>query len=292
MSESPADRLRTLKLQGGYFPVGPRARFSIGGSDAKRYLNGQLTIDIGKIPQSSARGACLLTAKGKLCAVVFVWSNETGFLVDAPLPLRDELGARLERYIIADDVSVTDESTPEAGYHVFGSLPSPAGRAIRRLGVPGFDVLQPPPDALEATGDEVEILRIVNGSPQWGSELDADTLVQEARLEKTAVDFDKGCYVGQEVVSRLKSVGRVNRRLHGFIGDLNDPGNLPIRLAPVGRPDDSSGTLTSIRYDFELARTVALGYLHRNFESVDRFVATDSSGRTLGEVEKREFPIS
>lgn len=292
MSEVASARLRELKSRGGFFRIGPRARFSVCGPDARRYLNGQVTIDVGKIPESTSRSACLLTAKGKICAVGFVWARGADFLFEGPASIREELQARLERYLIADDVTVTDESREDAGVHVFGSAFPAVGRRISRLGIPGYDIEAPPGGAIEASDDEIDTLRILHGVPGWGTEIDTDTLVQEVRLEETSVDFDKGCYVGQEVVSRLKSVGRVNRRLHGFLGDFQQTLKMPVRLAPVARPNESAGTLTSIQRDFELARTVALGYLHRNFEDVDRFLATDPSGQMLGEVEKREFPIS
>jgi folate-binding Fe-S cluster repair protein YgfZ len=116
-------------------------------------------------------------------------------------------------------------------------------------------------------------------------------LPQEARLEDTAVDFDKGCYVGQETVSRLKSVGRVNKRLHGFLGTLSADLPLPARLHPIGQPDTTVGQLTSAAPHFDIAQTAALGYLNRQFEDLERFGVSDEQGRPLGEVERRAFPI-
>jgi folate-binding protein YgfZ len=127
--------------------------------------------------------------------------------------------------------------------------------------------------------------------PIWGRELSEDTLPQEARLEDHAVDFDKGCYVGQETVSRLKSVGRVNKRLHGFLGSLELPSGVPLFLRLPGEPATMAGTLTSHARHFDMAQTAALGYLKRQFESLPRFEVADETGCTLGEVERREFPI-
>ena len=279
----------TLRSTGGFFRIGPRARFVVSGSDALRYLNGQLTVDIARLEPESSRSALLLTAKGKICIPVFVVKHPDGFLLEAPPELRDELAARLERYIIADDVVVTDDSVENAGFHVFG--PPLQKSTISRVGLPGTDLPTPPANVTELTPDEVELLRIAAGIPAWSRELDADTLVQEARMDHASVDFDKGCYVGQEVVSRLKSVGRVNRLLHGFLAEGNCPITHPLRLAPETQPDAAAGTLTSSAHDFELARTLALGYLHRNFETVNRFLAIDAAGQVVAKVEKCELPI-
>ncbi len=95
---------------------------------------------------------------------------------------------------------------------------------------------------MEARSDEIELLRIERGIPRWGNELSEDTLPQEAGLDEMAVDFKKGCYVGQEVVSRIHSVGRVNRRLCGFVGDFEPrhghSGNPFFRRRSQSRPPD------------------------------------------------------
>lgn len=278
---------RRIRTSGGWFPLAPRTLVRLQGSDATRYLNGQLTIDIRRLPANVARRACLLTAKGKICAPVFVWPVRDGeYLLEGPAELREEILARLERYIIADDVTVSDCSEEPPGFHVLGSDPPSGAVSIPRLGQPGYDESVAPSDLDEMTPEERELLRIENLVPAWGAEISADSLVQEVRLEESAVDFDKGCYVGQEVVSRLKSVGRVNRRLHAFeSADAPPAGSFRLRSETFDGPE--AGWITSLARDFELARTVALGYLHRTFEDGTTFVATDSAGHPAGTFAKR-----
>ncbi|MBU6182819.1 MAG: hypothetical protein KGR46_08415 [Verrucomicrobia bacterium] len=279
----------TLPAEPGFFGVSHRARFRIGGNDAARYLNGQLSIDIPRLPPAQARPACLLTAKGKLCALVQAWREGPGFIVECDSHLAESVEARLGRYIIADDVTVAPAETP-AIFHLLNPPAPPAGAlAITRIGLPGFDTNEPPEGLREIPAADVELLRILQGFPAWGAELGEDTLPQEARLESLAVDFDKGCYVGQETVSRLKSVGRVNQRLHGFLGELAE--GAPVFLHPPGDPATRAGRITSHSRHFGMAQTAALGYLHRQFETLPRLAAADESGRTLGEFERREFPI-
>jgi folate-binding protein YgfZ len=275
----------------GFFEVHGRARFQLSGPDATRYLNGQVSIDIARLKPLIARPACLLTAKGKLCALVQIWRDGDHFLIECDESLAEAVHARLERYLIADDAVIEPASAPSPLHHIFGIEPPAGALRINRAGLPGFDAAEKPSDLVAATPAQLALLRIVHSQPAWGLEITEDTLPQEARLEDTAVDFDKGCYVGQETVSRLKSVGRVNKRLHGFLGTLSADLPPPARLHPIGQPDTTVGQLTSAAPHFDIAQTAALGYLNRQFEDLERFGVSDEQGRPLGEVERRAFPI-
>ena len=290
----------------GYFQVTDRVRFELRGPDAVRYLNGQVSIDISRLTPGKARPACLLNAKGKLCALLQVWRSNDSLVVEGPAALAENIQARLERYIIADDVELLPIPLPQPLYHLISSLPSSVAELgtsfenlplptapliIPRLNLPGQDTSEVPAHLPELRLADIELLRILHGVPIWGRELSEDTLPQEARLEDRAVDFDKGCYVGQETVSRLKSVGRVNKRLHGFLGSLELPSGVPLFLRLPGEPATIAGEITSHARHFDMAQTAALGYLKRQFESLPRFEVADETGCTLGEVERREFPI-
>ncbi|MCK9589683.1 MAG: hypothetical protein WC076_13420 [Terrimicrobiaceae bacterium] len=288
MSRTPADRLQTLRDSGGYFPLHHNCRIRLTGADRTRYLNGQLTIDIFRLAEGLAKPALLLTPKGKLCAPLWVWKETDSLVLEVGESLRGDVLARLERYIISDDVALTDVFPESPGSHVFGTGTAPEeSLEINRLGVAGFDTDREPAGLLMAEPAEVEFLRIERALPRWGLELDSSTLPQEARLDSSSVDFDKGCYVGQEVVSRLKSVGRVNRRLHAFRGTLEPTSEERLSLHVPERPGAPAGVLTSWCQDFGLAQTIALGYLNREFEDSGSFVAADTAGNALGKFEKR-----
>ena len=283
------ERLRALRRDGGFFVLDERTRVRVTGADRLRYLNGQLSNDLRRLVPGEAMPALLLTAKGKLSADVYVWIDGESIIVEADVSLEEALPARLERYAVSDDVVFELLAPAAERCHVFGSVS--AGRdgvRIRRLGVEGVDVTSPPNDLREAGRDEVELLRIERGLPRWGSELSEDTLPQEVGLDQTAVDFNKGCYVGQEVVSRIHSVGRVNRHLCGFIGDFE-----PSRVGAAILVDASgrqSGRLTSAMFHPELRKTVALGFLHGQTLELS-FALQDESGACLGTAERSQFPL-
>ena len=275
----------------GFYELPPRALLIVTGEDRIRYLNGQLSIDIRRLAQNTSRTACLLTAKGKLCAHVRIWPHSDSLIVETLPDLAEAVQARLERYIIADDVSISLLPETHPVYHVIGLHPLDSSIVSNRLGGEGYDTFEKPINIPAMTPDSIERLRIIHGVPTWNSEMNEDTLPQEARLETTSVDFDKGCYVGQEVVSRLKSVGRVNKRLHGFLGTFETPAQIRLQLTPEGRPETSAGHITSTIPHFDMAQTLALGYLNRQSEELTRFDVRDENGCLLGGVDRREFPI-
>lgn len=280
--------LTRLREEGGFYTLGPRTSVRITGADRVRYLNGQVSNDVGKLEPGFARPALVLTAKGKLCADVVMWSDGESLRIDADPAVAESLSARLERYAVADDVEFDFSASP-AQFHVFGPGVTPLkGLRIQRLGVEGVDLDSRPSDLREASADEVECLRIERGIPRWGFELGEDTLPQEAGLERTAVDFHKGCYVGQEVVSRLQSVGRANRILSGFLGDFDPEACRKASLfSAAGK---KAGTLTSAIFHPEWKRTIALGYVDRRIEELT-FSVCDHSGVSLGRAERREFSV-
>ena len=274
-----------------FYELPPRALLLVTGADRLRYLNGQLSIDIRRLADNTSRTACLLTAKGKLCGHVRIWSHSDGHIVETLPDLVEAVQARLERYIIADDVSISLLPETHPVYHVIGLHPLDSSIFSNRLGGEGYDTFEKPINIPVMTPYSIERLRIIHGVPTWNSEMNEDTLPQEARLETTSVDFDKGCYVGQEVVSRLKSVGRVNKRLHGFLGTFETPLQIRLLLTPERRPETSAGHITSTIPHFDMAQTLALGYLNRQSEELTRFDVRDENGCLLGGVDRREFPI-
>ena len=251
-----------------------RLRFT--GSDRVRYLNGQATNDVRKLRPGAVQWSGVTNHKGKLEALVAMHLGEDDAIyVEGPAALREFLPARLEKYIIADDVRCEDVSDETVQAH-FLELPPPLPPLFRvlkcnRLGVEGWDVWGPlalvsslPSPSL--SHEAVELLRIDHGVPAWESELQGEALLPETGLESWAVDYHKGCYIGQEVVSRLKSVGHVNRHLARLIshsGPAPEAGWLLYPPTHEGAPAKTCGEITSTAWHEGLQKTLALGYVRR-----------------------------
>ena len=267
MSDLAAE-YRIFRERGGVVDLASRVKLLFTGTDRVRYLNGQLTANIAAAKTPSVLPACVTTAKGKLCAEIRASLGPSGILVDADASVADTLPARLERYIIADDVTIEDATETIAIVHLIGTPPDSLREKFipsNRCGIAGHDYFPPFRKDLAPVWEQLaaqfpvlsdellELIRIEHGVPRWGFELDENTLPAEAGLDRTHVDFHKGCYIGQEVISRIKSVGHANRALARGA-----------RIFTADAPDKDLGRLTSTAFSFALDRHIALGYLRRD----------------------------
>ena len=258
---------RDFLLHGGVADLSGRVKLALTGADRVRYLNGQVSANVPALRTGQTAPACVTTAKGRLCAEIVITATPDALLIDADATLSETLPARLERYIVADDVTLAELSADTRLLHFIGARPAALEvHAARRFGREGWDFWTNAETAAQhLVLDEalLETLRIEAGIPRWGRELDEHTLPPEAGLDRTHIDYQKGCYVGQEVISRLKSVGHVNRRLTGFISTSGTPLNPGSAITHAGDPATPLGTVTSAAWSFALERPIALGYLKR-----------------------------
>ena len=289
--------------QVAFLDLSERAKFQIAGTDRVRFLNGQITNDLRKATEKVAIEACVLNAKGKMNAHIFVSALAECFSVDAEQELRETLRTRLERYVIADDVQIEDVTDQFSLFHVL-SEESPTlehGRivSVRRFAEQGCDVWSDAArhDAvwqqlssafafLDSTA--AEVMRIEQGIPRWGRELTEEIIPIEANLEQRTIDYEKGCYIGQEVISRMKMSGQTNKRLCGVVSLDDVPLLQPMKLAAHSPAEREVGWITSATRSERTGKQIALGYLKRGFNSpgtkLDAFSAENSAERIPVEV--------
>lgn len=215
-----AQLFQKLESEGGWLDLSKRAKWRLSGGDRARYLNGQVTQDARRADAVHALHACVTNAKGRIEGDIFFHAAPDGesLLLDAPGGLRETLGMRLERYIIADDALLEDVTEEWQLWHRFGPAVEEreGGLICQRLACPGMDVWLPaeaPPPGEALSEEDAGTLRILRGVPVWPHELNGEAFPQEAGLEAETMSFTKGCYIGQEVLSRIKSTGRMPREL-------------------------------------------------------------------------------
>lgn len=265
----------TLRL-----PTERPAILSFRGPDAVRYLNGQMTQDAAGLGDES-RPACVTDAKGKLQHFVSVMHGpaEGEIWIVAPTGSGAALRERLERYLIADEVEIENLEGRWERIHAAEPLPD-ATFSRSALGVfgEGFDHWWPAGEVPESEAldpAEIESRRIAAGIPAWGAELDEGMLPPEAGLDRRAISYTKGCYIGQEVLSRIKSVGKVNRRLARFTTTATEPGPLFLGGKEVG-------VLTSIApAASDDGSHAALGYLKKTAYGETAFVSPGGATATF-----------
>ena len=226
------DLLQKIKAPAGGWIPGPRTLLKITGEDRTRFLNGQVTQDLKKLQPGQAIRAAVISAKGRLEADCRIGATAEALCIETDAPLREYLRTRLEKFIVADDVTLEDISGNYrlAHFPALSTAPADAPQdclsfSSARFREPGLDLWiltssswNPPAVPLA----DWEPLRIARGLPLWSTDVDATTLPPEAGFESDAISSTKGCYIGQEVISRLRSVGHVNRHLC-ILGSTNLP---------------------------------------------------------------------
>jgi folate-binding Fe-S cluster repair protein YgfZ len=196
---------QTQVERGTFLDCSGRTTLRVTGNDRVRFLNGQITNDVRKAGEAVAVEACVLNAKGKMNAHIFVAAAPECFWIDAAPELREAFPARLERYVIADDVQIEDVTDRLSIFHLLSrTVPSLSDCrivSVSRFAEPGWDIWA---DAavhddvlqqLSSTFDLVdsaaaEIMRIDQGFPRWGRELTDEIIPIVAILEVRAVDYE------------------------------------------------------------------------------------------------------
>ena len=270
-------------IDGKFIDFSAHIKLRVAGNDRLRFLNGQITADIRKAGTSNSIQACLLDAKGRMTAHISILAAPDHFLLDADPELGEALQSRLERYIIADDVSVEDMSNRWSIFHLIGETAPTSPDATwvvsaRRFARPGWDIW------VEASRREkiveqlsagssfcdlncAEVLRIEQGIPRWGRELTNEIIPIEANLEENCIDYDKGCYVGQEVISRMKMSGQRNKKLCGLISTEHAALTPGMRVLAMPAKDKEAGWVTSACHSARFSKEIALGFVKRGFNS-------------------------
>jgi tRNA-modifying protein YgfZ len=229
----------------------PRDFVGVVGPDAAAYLQAMVSNDVEALGIGDACEALLLTPKARVIApLVVVRRAVDDFLLLTEDGLGDVVRATLVRSRFASKCAIEPEAHDAAA--VLGEA---SGIPTFDYGVEAYEVLD---EGLEPTvdDDELELLRIRAGTPRFGSEIDDRVLPAEAGLDVRAIDFEKGCYPGQEPIARQHYRGRVNRALR--LLEL-DGVELPEYDAEVKHEGKVVGRITSAAGDGGVV--VALGYV-------------------------------
>jgi tRNA-modifying protein YgfZ len=268
----PASEYRTVTDACGVLDRSQRGKLALTGTEAKSFLQGQVTNDVEGLSPGRGCYAAFLTPKGKMLGDLRILDTGDELLLDTERSALQELFNMIRRFSIGFDVElhkrtlesgllslIGPESAAIAGAELgdgeYAHAPVAIGdiqaRAIRTdLGI---DLLCDAADAeplravlsdagAAAVSEEVaECLRVEQGRPRYGVDLDDTVIPQEAGLNGRAVSFTKGCYVGQETVARLHYRGKPNRQLRGLL--LSEPGRTGDELTFAGRPVGRLGSV-------------------------------------------------
>ena len=256
-----------------------RGRIRVTGSEATQFLNGLITNDIKNATQNSWLPAVFPTVQGRLIGAVRIVSIESGFLIDTESASHDAVLKTISRFMLAGDFHVSDVTNEIALVTVQGKR---AGEVIKDVtasvirathtGEDGYDLLTDVNDVSSMTGQLVsagaqvvspatfEILRIEAGIPRHGQDMDESNVVLETNLDD-AISYTKGCYLGQEIIIRIKHRGHVAKKLTGFKFDAAVESGATI----TSEDGKEIGRVTSATYSPKLESPIALGYVRHEF---------------------------
>lgn len=249
-----------------------RALIRVSGADAASFLQGLLTQDVARLADAPLLYAGLLTPQGKLIADMFLWADGESIVIDADPSRRDELMRRLTLYKLRAQVGVEDVSAAHAimvsdarfeGASLDPRLPAIGWRALTGA--------SPAPDGAEAYAAH----NIALGVPDLAVDCSPEEVFAlEALFEEFhGVDFQKGCFVGQENVSRMKRRATTRKKFCPIVVE----GEAPAFGAPIGAGEAELGSVRSGAN----GRALALLRLDRALEAGRRGVSLSAGGATV-----------
>jgi aminomethyltransferase len=297
-----------LHTAAAWLDLSARGRIYAGGDDRARLLHAMTTNHVQQLTPGTGCYAFFLNAQGHIQADVNLLCLPDRFLLDTEPETRESVFRHLNKYIIADDVALEDVTELDACVAVEGphaaallaALGAPApdseyahiqwdGVTIERVsatGEPGFRMFMPVETkaewiarlesggAIRATPGEARTVRLERGKPRYGEDIFDTTLPQETR-QMHAVHFAKGCYIGQEIVERVRSRGHVNR----LLVKLEVEGETPLaRGTKVTAGAADAGEITSSAFSPTFSKVVALAYVRA--QCAENETALQAGGRT------------
>ncbi len=193
-----------------------RSVLLVAGEDRRPFLQGLISNDINKVAEGKAIWAAFLTPQGKFLCDLFIAERGEAFLVDVESGYRDDFQRKLMMFRLRSKITVT---APDLGVWAFWGEAAPAGGlsvADPRLAEMGGRIYaEQAPTASEAAFAEWDRLRITQGLPDGSRDMVQDhaIVLEDGFDELGGVDFQKGCYLGQELISRMKHRSLVKKRL-------------------------------------------------------------------------------
>jgi folate-binding protein YgfZ len=299
----------------GVYDLGWRAKIALTGGDRVRWLNGMITNNVRDLEPGHGVYAFLLNPQGHIQADLYAFQRGDSLLVDTERGQRDKVLQLFDHYIIADDVEVADASdkitalgltgpqaaavlqkagipVPELTHLQFGDVHwQQIAITVFRSGEEARESWQVwiEPRHVSALWDALvkggarptgaaalNLFRIARGIPQFGQDIRERDLPQETG-QMRALNFSKGCYLGQEIVERIHSRGAVHRQFGAFTveGELPPPGT---KIQAEGKEVGEVTTSTVLPLPGG-DRSVALGYLRR-----------EAAGKELSAAKARLIP--
>ena len=301
---------RELRESAAWLDLAGRGKIRMTGEDRARLLHAMTTNHVQQLQPWQGCYAFFLTAQGRTLGDVSILCRDEDFLLDTEPETRAKLCEHLDKFIIADDVTLEDltdtlptvavegpaaeEALRKAGAPVpdaaYAGAPwgSSVVMRVSYTGGPGLFVFTPERDivigALERAGavaadlEAANVVRLEHGKPRYGDDISERFLAQETN-QMHALHFNKGCYLGQEIVERVRSRAQIHRRLLPVHLDTDQP---PARGTKLQSGGKDAAEITSAAFSPALGKTVALAYVRIDYKPGDVLSLGDISATVQG----------
>ena len=317
---SARDEFGALKSTCGLHLLGEQAKIRLTGKDRVRWLNGMITNNVRDLPAERGVYAFLLNPQGHILGDLTAYNRGDHFLVETDRLQLDKILGIFDHYIIMDDVEVENVSEKLTTIGVTGpnsegvlkaaGLDLPPLKPLQMADLswrqtsltivrgqdeqyPSYEIWIAPDGVAELSGslrasgalqvgrDALEIHRIALGIPRYGRDIRERDLPQETEQQR-ALNFNKGCYIGQEIVERIRSRGNVHRKFTGF--QASGPPPTPGTKVRIDDKDVGEITSSASIPAPDGDRTVALGYIRREISAAGKEVLLAESTAVVSQL--------
>ena len=270
--KSSYEQIRSGKT--GYYQE-PRGLIAIRGTEAMQFLDGLISNDVKTLEDSGRMLAAFPTAQGRLVAAVRVVRQGDGYLIETEAVTRQKVFDNLFRFTMAGDFFVEDLSETYRFIRVYDRSFIPITPPFVEFDMKGgtdyfvhhedaYDFLAELKylEAIEIPDELFETLRIEDGVPLYGTDMDENTIVPEIGIEGM-ISYAKGCYIGQEIVARIHFRGHVAKRLAG----ISAPAEFGLTAGKelTTKEGKNAGRITSVTISPKLQKAIGLSYIRYDY---------------------------
>jgi folate-binding protein YgfZ len=250
-----------------------RGLIEVSGKEAVQFLNGLITNDVAKLEENQQMSAAFPDAKGRLIALVRILRNGDQFLFETEAATHEKVFNNLFRFTFAGDFLVEDLSEKYTFFQISNFKFQISDSFVFETSF-GADCFVPndsvgkfknelsDQNAVEISDELFDVLRIERGIPKYGVDIDETTIVPEIGDE--AISYNKGCYIGQEIIARIHFRGHIAKKLIGLVfEEVNASVNPNDELKSTD--GKNAGKITSVAFSPKLNQTIALAFVRYDY---------------------------
>ncbi|MDQ3712553.1 MAG: hypothetical protein M3388_10095 [Acidobacteriota bacterium] len=273
MNKDLLNNYKIVRENGIGFYERKRGLIEVSGKEAVQFLNGLITNDAAKLEENGQMLAAFPNAQGRLLAVVRVLRLGDKFLFETEAETYEKVLKNLQRFTFAGDFFVKDLSDNFQCFEItdskfqisnpdFNEFQNNFGKNVfvpKELAESFLSELKNK-NAVEISDELYEILRIENGVPLYGVDADETTIVPELGIEDL-VSYNKGCYIGQEIIARIHFRGHIAKQLTGLILENETQTNDELKSLE----GKNAGKITSVTFSPKLEKFIALAFVRYDY---------------------------